>query len=685
MRKIKIALGDLSYYTPLTKGNLYVPLGVGYLASYVNKIYDGKVEIRIFKDPSLLLSYVESEKPDLVGLSHYYWNTELNRLVIRKVRNKLGKNVKLVLGGPSIDSDPEALLNTCMSFPEVDYFVPNEGELGFANIVGAMLSQGVALKDTILDGVAFTNEGKLFIGKDIGLSADLSTIGSPYLSGFMDEFMNDEYLPMLQTSRLCPYSCAFCVSGKNIGALRTFPMDHVKAEIDYIAKRYKEYPEHMLYIVDENFGILDRDIEVAQYIRSVSESDGYPNKLFYYNDKKFAKSSRDVHDIVGHMCFHGLMLSLQTENPEALKVIKRKNMSIEKLNDAITWGRSKEMPISTELIFGLPMETRESFLNLIDKCNEMDFDSIICYNLIIFDGIELNRTASRQQYSLKTKFRHVSSSYSHFEDDFCAEAEEIVVEAEGFDISDFRFIRTLNLLLHCTSYLRMHTLFFAYIKELDIPFSKFIAELFDMNSAQTNNKEWFDFVNELNIAIDSELFDTREELFDYMKQVSKQTVGEIPKSIKINPEFGSRMVQNSSGWVSKLLMKTLEKLLAENGRQHLLATAEFLLKIGARERVTGDNLFCNTSEETEFDVVSWKRDGFKATLESYRIPSSTIVFSPSPGLVDACKLLSVEHDDKRLQSELYKRLLQFKIDATDLLYDISILSNHKEGIIKKLS
>lgn len=670
MKKLKIALGDLSYDTPLMKGNLYVPLGVGYLASYVNKIYGGQVDIKIFKDASALLDYAVSEKPDLIGFTHYFWHAELNRMVIRRLRSELGKKVKLVLGGPSIDDDPDALLRICLDFPEVDYFVPNEGELGFANIIGSLLS-GTHLQDA-LDGVAFIRERTLVCGKAIGLSADLATIGSPYLNGFMDPFMLGEYLPMLQTSRLCPYTCAFCVSGKNTGKLRSFPIDQVKAEIEYIAKRFQGRPNHMLYISDDNFGILARDVEIARHIRFVSENTGYPKKLFYYNDKKFGKTSRDVHDIVGDMCFHGLMLSLQTENPETLKVIKRRNMSTDQLNEAIAWGRSKKMPISTELIFGLPMETRRSFLDLIDKCVEMKFDSIQCYNLIVFEGIELNRPASRQQYALKTKFRHASGSYAHLGDDFCAEAEEIVVGAASFDINDFRFVRTLNLLLYCTSYLRMHTLFFAFLKELGIPFSTFIEKLFDIENAAEIDKEWIDFIRELNLAIDAELFDTREDLIDHLRRFSEQSGGELPEPIKINPEFGCRMVQHSSGWVSNLLWRTLEKLLTGNDRQQILGLAEFLLKLGARERVAEGNLFYSAPVETELDVVAWRRDGFSKPLVSYRIPNCHISFTPSSGLVDMRTSLSTKYNSDRIQQELYSSFRQYKLSAADLIYHMTI-------------
>jgi radical SAM superfamily enzyme YgiQ (UPF0313 family) len=577
MRKLNIILGDLSYDNPLMKGSLYVPLGAGFLAAYASTLFGDSVSIRIFKDPSALLDYAKQTKPDLVGFSHYFWNTALNRLVSRKLRTMLGTSVKIVLGGPSIDSDPEMLLDTCRRYPDINAIVPNEGEQGFANIVKAMLS-GDDFKDA-LDGVAFERDGCLVSGRSIGLATDLNTVPSPYLSGIMDPFLNGEYQPLLQTSRLCPYTCAFCVSGKNEGKLRAFPIEQAKAEVNYIASRYTDRPDLLLYIADENFGILERDVEIALHIRTVSESIGYPKKLFYYNDKKFGKTSRDVHDIVGHMCFHGLTLSLQTENPETLKAIKRRNMSVEQLNEAIAWGRSKNMPITTELIFGLPMETRQSFLELIDKCFEMNFDNIHCYNLIIFDGIILNRPAARQQYEIKTKYRHVSGSFLHLGDDFCAEAEEVVVGASGFDIDDFMLIRRLNVVLYTISYLRMHTPFFTYLKQLGIHFTFFAEKMFDTKDATTAvDAEYAAFLNDLNRAINDELFDSREALVEHLRRFSEQRGGDIPEPVRINAEFGQRMVRNSNGWVARLLLRTLEQCIRDDDRKQILEHAESLLK-----------------------------------------------------------------------------------------------------------
>ena len=71
MRPIKIFLGDLSYFNNNNKSGLYVPVNIGYLASYTKKLFGNDVEINLFKDPNKMLDAVACSNPDVVGLSFY--------------------------------------------------------------------------------------------------------------------------------------------------------------------------------------------------------------------------------------------------------------------------------------------------------------------------------------------------------------------------------------------------------------------------------------------------------------------------------------------------------------------------------------------------------------------------------------------------------------------------------------
>ena len=76
----------------------------------------------------------------------------------------------------------------------------------------------------------------------------------------LDEFLVEDFMPTLQTSRLCPYQCTFCSSGKLRGKLRAFNIETVYHEIDYISDIYQEFPNKRVWITDVNFLILKSTI-----------------------------------------------------------------------------------------------------------------------------------------------------------------------------------------------------------------------------------------------------------------------------------------------------------------------------------------------------------------------------------------------------------------------------------------
>ena len=60
-------------------------------------------------------------------------------------------------------------------------------------------------------------------------------------------------------------------------------------------------------------------------------------------------------------------------------------------------GQTKlNIPTTTELIFGLPYETKDSFIDILKRSIKRGFDSILSHNLFIMDGIELNRPDIRK-------------------------------------------------------------------------------------------------------------------------------------------------------------------------------------------------------------------------------------------------------------------------------------------------
>ena len=156
----------------------------------------------------------------------------------------------------------------------------------------------------------------------------------------------------------------------------------------------------MLYLADENFGILKRDVEIAKIIKEAKLKFGYPQSISFYNDKRFTETSREVLEVLGDISKMGVTLSLQTENPEVLKAINRRNVTNEEIDNAIMWANKLNISTSTELIFGLPYETKASYVDTLNKSIDRGFDAILSHALFIMDGIELNRPDVRKNMEL---------------------------------------------------------------------------------------------------------------------------------------------------------------------------------------------------------------------------------------------------------------------------------------------
>ncbi|SVD01035.1 uncharacterized protein METZ01_LOCUS353889, partial [marine metagenome] len=90
MRKLKICFGDLSYHNRHTLTTRYTPLNVGFLAQFIEQKFANDVTISIYKEVSKFLSRLEIDPPEVVGLSLYYWNTELTRYAVDYIRNRYG-------------------------------------------------------------------------------------------------------------------------------------------------------------------------------------------------------------------------------------------------------------------------------------------------------------------------------------------------------------------------------------------------------------------------------------------------------------------------------------------------------------------------------------------------------------------------------------------------------------------
>ncbi len=670
-KPIKIMFTDFAYYNRYTKVQMYVPLGIGYIAQYAKQKFGDEVEVSLYKEIDKFLNEVKKNPPDVVGMALYYWNDAINKYVTKKLREILGNKVTIIIGGPSIDSNvDQQKLFLKKSFPLVDGIVINEGEIAFSNLLEKILSDKKNTFTAPIDGLSFLKEGEIVSGRPIGTSTDISKLGSPFLSGLLDDFLHSDYQPLIQTSRFCPYTCAFCVSGKNRGKLRGFPIEQVRDEINYVAKKFADRPHHMLYLADENFGILKRDVEIAKIIKEAKLKFGYPQSISFYNDKRFTETSREVLEVLGDISKMGVTLSLQTENPEVLKAINRRNVTNEEIDNAIMWANKLNISTSTELIFGLPYETKASYVDTLNKSIDRGFDAILSHALFIMDGIELNRPDVRKKYGINTKFRPLNSSYFKHENEFIAEHEEVVVSTNTFDYDDYLDVRKLNFMFYSVFTLNFQKWFFQFIKfNKEISISDIFTKFMNPNPNLDWPSEYIKFVKDFTTAAKSELFDTREDMVKYLKKLYEENNNDVAEPSRINVAFVARLIYQEKKWIKDVLLKLLRDVLKEKMTDEDYSIASSLIDLGTLERIDlkAEKLINNNEYVISYDINEWKKNKFKKPIYDYKIERKKIKFLTCNSRLSQINGLR-EHSKDLVKEDFYIKAIDSINPRSNLLH-----------------
>ena len=645
-RDLNVMFGDFCYYNQHTLHERYTPLGIGLIAQYIKERFGDDVSVSLYKDVNKFLEKSAEKAPDVIGLSVYYWNMAQNQYVVRRIREMYGAKVIIVLGGPSIDDNKsEQYKFLTKNFPQVNALVINEGETGFTNIMDQIYNGVDNIFKNPIDGVSFLSDDEVIQGLAVGTNTDLSTVSSPYLSGLMDEFMHSDYQPLVQTSRFCPYTCAFCVSGKLRGKLRGYPIEQIEEELKYVSKRYADRPHHTMYIADENFGILKRDVEIAEIIKKCSKDYNYPQNVFFYNDKRFKETSRKVIEILGDINQSGLVLALQTENPETLKAINRRNVSEEEIDDAINWASKLNLSTSTELIFGMPHDTKDSFVDLLDRSVDRGFDSVLCHNLFLMDGIELNRPEAREKFGIKTKYRPLGTNYGDYGGEFIAEYEEVVVACNSFSYDDFLEIRNLNFMYYAVFALDFHKWFFQYLRNLDIKLSEFFIAFINPDRSKSWPKGYIKFLDDLKNTILGELHDTKEEVIADCKRIFESKGNSVGEPSRINVNLGARLIYQESSWIKKVFLQYLDNLLGSKLSDEERNIAGILIDLAEHERIDLKNLSEKKTVNFSYDVISWKQGKFKTKLRDLKMENTPVKF-----LIDDTRVAQINSFQNRFGS-----------------------------------
>jgi hypothetical protein len=340
-----------------------------------------------------------------------------------------------------------------------------------------------------------------------------------------------------------------------------------------------------------------------------TKRNGYPLQIFCYNDKKLSPTIKSISLKFFNAYKWGLTSPLQSLNEISLKAVGRVNVTEEDFLNILNWVRENGITINTELIFGLPYETKESMLSAVELLLRNKVDIFGINNLFLLGGMKLNRQQEREKFSIETKYRPpYMSSYGIVDNEFLCESEQVVVSGNSFSFSDYMDIRKIALLIHTTKEFGFYKKVIDYLVDTDLQITQLFARMMDVNLHKEDIVEQETFVNEFVEAASSELSENYDELYKKLKKKYSDNKNQHSTPDRLNSLFGARLI-----YQEKWFAESIEQMI-DSGRKNKVF--EDLMLISNQEWVDLKNLKRNKEIVVNGETVKYLGIGENISVNS---------------------------------------------------------------------
>ena len=425
---------------------LYLPYAVGTLAAkawsnpLICENYVLKKIIFIRQEPESIVP--QMEHPYIAAFSNYVWNFEYNLHTAAQIKKRF-PDCLIVFGGHNVSPGGHLL----EKYDFIDILMFGEGEEIFEKML-LTLARGENIL-TVPNLCVRGKDGSITDTPNVPICG--TDYPSPYTMGIFDDLISENpdmrFSAILETNRGCPYHCAYCDWGPLHTKVRMFPMERVTGDIEWFADHKIDY----VWGADGNFGLFPRDLRIAEQIIEAKKRTGYPQQM----KVNYAKlNGSTVFELTKKFAENGLSksttLSLQTLSPDALHNIGRRNMRSEDYAALLSLYRNNGIPTYTELILGLPGETKDSFISGIGQILAAGQHSVIeAYDCLILPNSELADPAYRKKHEIRTVHLPYIQQHTSCANFGITEYSDIVISTASMTAWERNYCRYFAVTVQC--------------------------------------------------------------------------------------------------------------------------------------------------------------------------------------------------------------------------------------------
>jgi radical SAM superfamily enzyme YgiQ (UPF0313 family) len=346
---------------------------------------------------------IAAQEPDLVGFTCYSWNLASTAETTRRLRQKTGGRATVVWGGTSF-----AMLRERHDWftwwSDVDAVAVGSGEQTIVDLVTRLLARGPGrgLGDGAIRGTMRSVDGRLLIGEPARVPASLEEVPSPYQMGTAIRVER----PFIEMARGCLFQCAFCSDARvsREGRWLTASVDRIAKDVAAVVA----WPGTTDIPAGASTANMSEAVfaEMCEGIRR-----GDPGQKLSYGLQIYPSIARpSLREALRGVRVRRIGIGVQSLTPETWRPMRRKT-SIEDARKAV--GLLSDLgTIYITVLLGMPGETYQSFVDMVEELLTIEGCCIVVHRLLILPGTQFHQQHERWGFSFDPDlyYRVLSSS-----------------------------------------------------------------------------------------------------------------------------------------------------------------------------------------------------------------------------------------------------------------------------------
>lgn len=370
------------------------------------------------------------EQPDVLVLSCYIWNIDFIQSILADIKKVLPQ-IDIWLGGPEVSYLSETFLR---EHPHVKGIMRGEGEVTFRELTALYVDKHTDLNQ--ICGLTYrSKQGGSILSTPDRTPSNMDDFAFPYED--LTDFENR--IIYYESSRGCPYSCAYCLSSVD-KSVRFRSLSLVEKELLF----FIEHRVPQVKFVDRTFNCSHK--HTMGIFKIIKEYDnGITNFHFEISADILNQEELEFLSTLRPGLVQ-LEIGVQSVNEQTILAIHRKT-KFEKLKENVLFIKQKgNIHQHLDLIAGLPYEGYESFAHSFNAVYDMRPQQLQLGFLKVLKGANIYEVHKQYGivYSDKPPYEVLYTDWLSFDEIIQLKQVEEMVEVY---YNSMQFMRTMEFLL----------------------------------------------------------------------------------------------------------------------------------------------------------------------------------------------------------------------------------------------